>query len=109
MLEVIAAENFDEEILDCPIPVVVDFYADWCNPCKMIAPILEEIELESEELLGQTVRIVKHDVGVESKIAAEYAVRNVPTMLVFVGGAVVGRMSGAQSKAKIVEFINESL
>src|SRR5688500_8694592 len=83
--------NFDSEVLQSPLPVIVDFYADWCGPCKMIAPALEEI---ATDLAGQ-VKIAKVNIDEEPALAQRYKIQSLPTLLYFQGGAVVNQIIGA--------------
>jgi thioredoxin 1 len=83
---------------------VVDFYADWCGPCKMIAPILEQLGEERQD-----VKIVKIDVDANQKSAMQYGVRNIPTLLIVKDGIEIHRQVGFVPKPKLVEMINASL
>lgn len=89
-------------ILDSATPVLVDFYADWCGPCKMLTPILKEVKQE----LGEAVKIVKIDVDKNQPLAAKYQVRGVPTMLLFKKGKQLWRQSGVLQKSEIINIIN---
>lgn len=93
--------NFSEIIKD-EKPVLVDFYADWCGPCKMLAPILKEVKAE----LGDRVKIVKIDVDKNQELAGKYQVRGVPTMMLFKNGIQLWRQSGVLQKREIIEVIN---
>lgn len=93
------------KIIDSKIPVLVDFYADWCGPCKALAPILKQVKDE----LGAAVKIVKIDVDKNQSIASTYQVRGVPTMLLFKNGKQVWRQSGVLQKNDIVEVVNSFL
>ena len=93
--------NFNT-ILESATPVLVDFYADWCGPCKMLTPILKEVKQE----LGETVKIVKIDVDKNQPLAAKYQVRGVPTMLLFKNGKQLWRQSGVLQKSEIINIIN---
>jgi thioredoxin 1 len=97
--------TFDEEVLKSASPVVVDFWAEWCGPCKMIAPALEEI---SNELEGQ-VKIVKLNVDENPDTAAKYGIRGIPTLLMFKSGGVAAQQVGAQPKSKLKGWITETV
>ena len=84
--------------------VLIDFYADWCSPCKMLAPILKEVKKE----LGDTIKIIKIDVDKNQTLASKYQVRGVPTMLLFKNGKQVWRQSGVLQKNEIVDIIKSS-
>lgn len=89
------------KIVSSESPVLVDFYADWCGPCKVLAPILEQVKQE----LGDSVKIVKIDVDKNQSIAAKYQVRGVPTMMLFKNGKQLWRQSGVLQKNDIVAII----
>ncbi|MFW2382633.1 MAG: thioredoxin [Acidimicrobiales bacterium] len=93
------ADNFDEVLAASETPIVVDFWAEWCGPCKMIAPILEEI---AEEQAGK-VRIAKLNVDDASEIAMRYGVMSIPTMIKFTAGEVDKRVTGAKAKGQLME------
>ncbi len=97
--------NFDEEVLGADLPVLVDFYADWCGPCKMMAPIVEQL---AQEYDGK-VKIGKCNIDEEGEIAARYRIMSIPTMKIFVKGeekaSLVGAMSGEELKAQIDQAI----
>lgn len=95
--------DFQADVLDQSTPVLVDFWAPWCTPCKMIAPILEEI---SEEY-GDKLQIVKLNTDENPGITGRYGITGLPTMNVFVNGEVVKTMVGAQSKPKIVKELKD--
>lgn len=85
-------------------PVLVDFFATWCGPCKMLAPILKEVKDE----LGEQVSIIKIDVDKNQQLAAQYQVRGVPTMLLFQNGKQIWRQSGVLSKQDIINVIQNN-
>lgn len=95
-------KNSLQKILDSEKPVLIDFYADWCGPCKMLAPILKEVKAQ----LGEAVKIIKIDVDKNQGLAAKYQVRGVPTMLLFKNGKQVWRQSGVLQKEDIIAIIN---
>lgn len=89
------------EIIKSEIPVLVDFHADWCGPCKMLAPILKQAKAS----LGDKVKIVKIDVDRNQSLASKYQVRGVPTMILFKNGQLVWRQSGVIQKDDIVRIV----
>jgi thioredoxin 1 len=100
---VLTDENFDKEVLKSDLPVLVDFTATWCGPCKALAPIIDQV---AQELQGET-RVGKLDVDVASATAAKYGVRGVPTVMVFKGGKIVAQHIGLTTKQKLVELIGQ--
>jgi len=94
--------NF-ETIIGSERPVLVDFYAEWCGPCKMQAPVLKDIAAE----IGDMVRIIKVDVDKNPKVAAEYQVKGVPTLILFKNGKVQWRQSGMLPKQQLLSVINQ--
>ncbi|HLV13581.1 MAG TPA: thioredoxin [Xanthomarina sp.] len=97
--------TFEETVLKSNIPVMVDFWAAWCGPCRMVGPIIEEISKEYE---GKAV-VGKVDVDANQEFAAKYGVRNIPTVLVFQNGEVVGRQVGVAQKSAYTEAIDALL
>jgi len=95
--------NFDSIIND-PRPVIVDFHALWCSPCKMQSPILKEVAAE----LGDSVRIIKIDVDANNQIASRYNVQSVPTIIVFKNGKQVWRQSGVVSKSQLKSILMQN-
>ena len=87
-------ENFAEQVLQSPSPVLVDFWAEWCGPCKMIAPVLDEL---ADEFEGRAI-IGKVNIDEQQALAAEYGIRAIPTLLVFAKGLVAEQIVGARSK-----------
>lgn len=94
--------NFEELVLNSQIPVLLDFWAPWCGPCRMISPIVEELAKEYE---GKWL-IAKCNVDESTEIPLKYGIRNIPTLLFFKGGELKDKMVGSTSKASIVEKIN---
>lgn len=93
--------NFDEEVLKSDLPVLVDFWAVWCGPCRMIAPIIDELAGEYKGKL----KVGKVDVDNNADVAARYRIQSIPTMKIFLKGEMVDSMVGALPKAQIVQRI----
>ena len=94
LIVTLTQENFAQQVLQSPAPVLVDFWAEWCGPCKMIAPLLDEL---ADEYDGK-VKMGKVNVDEQQSLAAEYGVRAIPTLLVFQNGQVADQIVGARSK-----------
>ena len=97
--------NFDDEVFKSDLPVLVDFWAEWCGPCKMIGPILEEI---SDEMNDQ-ITIAKHNIDEEPNTPTKYGVRGIPTMLLFKDGELKSTKVGAIPKSEVVSWIKENI
>ncbi len=97
--------TFAKEVLESPVPVLVDFWAAWCAPCRAIAPIVEQIAVE----YSGSLKVVKLDVDENSELSARYSVLNIPTLLLFKGGKPVERMVGALPKPQLVGKIKTHL
>lgn len=98
-------DTFDTEVINSDIPVVVDFWAEWCGPCKQIAPALEEL---SEEMAGQ-VKIVKVNVDDNPNAPAQLGVRGIPALFLFKDGQVISNKTGAAPKAGLSDWIKSAL
>ncbi|MFT2112183.1 thioredoxin TrxA [Marinomonas sp. 2405UD68-3] len=97
--------QFSEEVLNSDVPVLVDFWAPWCGPCKMIAPVLEDIADDYEGKL----KVVKLNVDDNQETAPKYNVRGIPTLLIIKNGEVVATKVGAVSKSQLAEFVESAM
>jgi thioredoxin 1 len=97
--------SFESDVLGSDIPVLVDFWAAWCGPCKMIAPLLDQL---SEEYAGK-VKVCKIDVDANPGTAAKFSVRGIPTLMLFKGGELEATKVGALSKSQLTEFVDSNL
>jgi thioredoxin 1 len=95
--------NFDEEVLKSDIPVLVDYWAVWCAPCRMIAPLVEEIADEKEGI----VKVAKMDVDSNPGVATKFGIRSIPTLMIFKNGEVVDQIIGAVPKSMIEEKLQK--
>ncbi len=105
MLQHINNDSFKEVVLDAKVPVLVDFYADWCGPCKMMTPVLEDAADE----LGDSAIIAKINVDENMDLAREYRIMNIPAMYVFKDGEVAEKIIGAVPKEEVLEAIRKHL
>ena len=97
--------NFDQDVLQSDVPVLLDFWAEWCGPCKMIGPLLVEL---SEEYADK-VKIVQLNVDENNNTAIQYAVRSIPTLILFKDGQVQAQHIGAAAKGQLKQFIDSNL
>lgn len=100
----IDTSNFQTDVLQASEPVVVDFWAEWCGPCKMIAPALEEI---ATEMQGK-VKIAKINIDENPELAAQFGVRSIPTLLMFKDGEIAANLVGAAPKSRLADWIKNS-
>ena len=101
----ISDESFEEEVLQSEQPVLIDYWAEWCGPCKMIAPVLDEIATEYSDRL----KVVKLNIDDNPQTPPKYGIRGIPTLMVFKNGQVEATKVGAVSKAQLTEFLDDSL
>ena len=92
-------ENFQTEVIDSDVPVLVDFWATWCGPCRAVAPIIDELAAEYEGKL----KVGKVDVDAEQQLAGDFGVRSIPTLLIFNGGKLAEQLVGAVPKSELVD------
>ena len=97
----LTADNWEKEVVQSDKPVLVDFWAEWCGPCRAVAPVLEEV---AGELKGK-LKIVKLNVDENPETAAKYGIQSIPTLMIFKNGEMASRQIGAAPKAKIVQWI----
>lgn len=105
MAKVFTDQDFDQEVLQSDLPVLVDFYADWCGPCKMMSPIIENLAVE----YAGKVKIGKLNVDTSPAKAARYKVMSIPTMILFVGGNIKETIVGAVHEKDLVQKIEEGI
>lgn len=97
--------SFEQDVLTADVPVLVDFWAAWCGPCKMIAPILDDL---AEQFEGK-IKIAKMDVDANKETPAKFGIRGIPTLIIFKNGAAHATKVGVLSKPQLIEFINASI
>ena len=101
----VSDSSFDQDVLQAEGPVLVDFWAEWCGPCKMIAPVLEELAAE----YGEKLKVCKMDVDANPETAPKYGIRGIPTLILFNNGDVAGTKVGALSKSQLSAFIDSAI
>ena len=98
-------ENFDDEIINSDMPAMVDFWAEWCGPCKMVGPVVEEL---AQEYTGK-IKIAKMDVDKNRETPVRFGIRNIPTLILFKGGTVAQTIVGAQTKSRLEDELKKLL
>ena len=101
VIEIRDEESFNSDVLNSEKPVLVDFWAEWCGPCKQLAPTVETVAAEKSE----TLKVCKMDVDTNQELAVQYNVRSIPTLLIFKNGEVASTQIGAISKQQLEDFI----
>jgi len=101
----VSDSNFDQEVLQASVPVLVDFWAPWCGPCKAIAPVVEEL---AGEYAGK-LKVVKVNVDDNKEAAHKYNVRGIPNLILFKNGQMVDQMIGARSKQELIDLVNKAV
>lgn len=97
---IVTKENFEEEVVNSSLPVIVDFFATWCGPCRMLAPVIEEIACERDD-----IKVCKIDVDEQEELAIRFGISTIPTVLIFKDGKVVNQSVGFRSKAQLLAMI----
>lgn len=105
MVAPVSDKSFQADVLESKEPVLVDFWAEWCGPCRAVTPVLEEV---AGELNGK-LKIVKLNVDENPETAAKYGIQSIPTLMIFKNGELASRQIGASPKAKIMQWINTAV
>ena len=105
LIKHISDASFDDDVLKSSTPVLVDYWAEWCGPCKMIAPILDEVS----GTYGDKLQVAKMNVDENREVPAKFGIRGIPTLMLFKNGELAATKVGAMSKAQLVAFIDQQL
>ncbi len=100
---VVTDDNFEEEVLKSPLPVLVDFWADWCGPCKMMEPVIEEIASEYED----KIKVAELNVDENNLLASRYGIQSIPTLILFKGKIILEEIIGVQSKENLKRILDK--
>ena len=103
--QAVTDENFKVEVLECPLPVLVDFWAPWCGPCRMVAPVVDEI---AEQYEAQ-IKVFKLNTDENPQVASQYGIRSIPTLMIFKGGQRVDMVVGAVPKTTLANTLEKYL
>ncbi len=106
MQNILTDANFEAEVLKSDVPVLVDFWAPWCGPCKIMSPIVEELE---KEMAGKPVKIAKMNVDESQDTPPKYGIMSIPTLMIFKGGEPVEQMVGVTAKEKLIEKLTAQM
>lgn len=101
----VSDESFEQEVLNAGVPVLIDYWAEWCGPCKMIAPILDELAEE----FGERIKIAKLNIDDNPETPPKYGIRGIPTLMIFKDGNVEATKVGAVSKSQLADFIENNV
>ena len=104
-MHAVTTATFQQEVLESDLPVLVDFTADWCGPCRMVAPVLEQVAAER----AGSLRVVSVDADTETELTRRYGVMSLPTLAVFKGGQLVSQQVGAKPRSKVLEQLDAAL
>ncbi len=101
----ISSGNFNEEVLKSDKPVLIDFYADWCGPCKAMSSVIKDVAIE----ISDNVKVLKVNVDEESELSSQYEISTIPTLILFKNGEAIKNIVGLRDKSEIVEFVNQNI